>query len=156
MLVFFLRHAEAVPDAENDFARALTPKGLDQAEKVGRYCLKLGLIPDVVLTSPVARAKQTAKIASEKMGGVDLTEEHWLACGMAPETCLRELRRFDKHGAVMLVGHEPDFSESIAAMIGLEEPDNLKVRKSSLTAVDLSELQRGCGVLQFSIPARLM
>jgi hypothetical protein len=56
----------------------------------------------------------------------------------------------------MLVGHEPDFSETIATLLGLPNSDNLLVRKASLTAVDLPVLAPGAGQLQFTIPARLM
>ncbi len=51
MVLFFLRHAEAERDAETDFARKLTSKGVDQAEKAGKFLLRLGIVPDVILTS---------------------------------------------------------------------------------------------------------
>lgn len=156
MLIYFLRHAEAEPDADSDFARRLTPKGLDQAEKVGKFCARYGLIPEIILSSPVVRAKQTAEIAARRLGDPPLQIEPWIACGMSAATCLDELRAFQKFTEIFLVGHEPDFSETIATLIGLPDPDHLHIRKSSLTAVDLRSFQPGAGRIEFSIPVRLM
>ena len=45
MTIYFLRHAEAEDLAESDFDRKLTPKGLQQAAKVGKFCAGHGLEP---------------------------------------------------------------------------------------------------------------
>lgn len=156
MLIYFLRHAEAEGCAESDFDRRLTTKGLEQADKVGKFCARYGMVPDIILTSPVIRAKQTAELAAKRLGDPAVTVEQWIACGMSAETCLDELRAFEKFPTVMVVGHEPDFSEVIAAMTGMLAPDHLHIRKASLTAVDLRTHQRGAGRLEFSIPVRLM
>jgi phosphohistidine phosphatase SixA len=156
MIVYFLRHADAEPDAARDFDRKLTPKGLEQAEKAGKFLVRLGLIPSLILASPVVRARQTAKIVSQRLGDAGLVEGPWLACGMSPESCLRELAAYEQNESVMLVGHEPDFSGTIATLIGLSDPDHLNIRKASLTAVDLPALSPGAGQLQFLLPSRLM
>ena len=56
MLLYFLRHAEAEDEVTSDFDRKLTPKGLEQADKAGKFCVRFGLIPDVILSSPVSTA----------------------------------------------------------------------------------------------------
>jgi phosphohistidine phosphatase len=156
MIVYFLRHADAEPDAARDFDRKLTPKGLEQAEKAGKFLVRFGLIPSIILASPVVRARQTAKIVSQRLGDADLVEARWLACGMSPESCLRELATYEQHESVMLVGHEPDFSETISALIGLPDSNGINIRKASLTAIDLPSLTPGAGQLQFLAPSRLM
>jgi len=155
MTIGFLRHAEAEDPRGSDFERRLTPKGLEQAEKVGKFCLDNGLVPDLTITSPVVRARETARIVTKTLGG-DLVEEHWLACGMEPDACLREIRAFAHKEFLLLVGHEPDFSHTIAHLIGLADPSALKIRKASLTLVELAGFEPGSGQLPFSIPARLM
>jgi len=156
MTIGFLRHAEAEDGAGTDFERRLTPKGIEQAEKVGKFCLRNGLLPDLIVTSPVVRARQTAGIVAGKTG-CDLVEERWLACGMDPGDCLREIAAYSQMSFVLLVGHEPDFSEAIARLIGLIDPSCLKIRKAMLAIVDLASTDdEGCGQLQFLIPARLM
>jgi len=156
MVVYFLRHAEAEPDAGSDFERKLTVKGLEQAEKVGKFLVRYGLIPDLIITSPVVRAKQTARVVAQRLGDAEVLGEHWLACGMTPMRCLEQLTAHQELKSVLLVGHEPDFSDTIAAFLGLPDADAIKVRKASLTAVDLPVLQAGAGQLQFSVPPRLM
>lgn len=155
MITGFLRHAEAEDAISTDFERRLTPKGIDQAGKVAAFCRDHGLLPDLIVTSPVVRAKETAKIVAKELE-CDLVEERWLACGMDPTDCLREIAAFSHKDFILLVGHEPDFGDTIAHLIGLHNPSSLKIRKASLTLVDLPELVAGAGQLQFSIPARFM
>ena len=62
MLLYLLRHAEAVPrNGSDDAARELTEKGIAQAKKVGRFCQSHDILPALILTSPLRRAEQTAK-----------------------------------------------------------------------------------------------
>ena len=77
MVAYFLRHADAEQRADRDSERKLTPKGLEQAEKAGKFLVRCGLLPDAVLTSPIVRARQTAKIAADKLG-VKFQEVDWL------------------------------------------------------------------------------
>ena len=155
MTIGFLRHAEAEDGRGSDFERKLTPKGLEQAAKVGNFCLRNGLLPDLIITSPVVRARQTAKIVA-KTTGSDLIEERWLACGMTPSDFLRAIAAYSHKDFVLFVGHEPDFSSAISELAGLPDSSVLNIRKASLTVLDLAELKSGCGQLQFLIPARLM
>lgn len=155
MVIHFLRHAEAVDELDSDFTRKLTTKGLEQAEKVGKFCVRSGLIPDVILSSPVLRASQTAEIVGKATGRTPVIEK-WLACGMDPDMLYKNLTAHAKHETVFLVGHEPDFSCAISSLLGVSDPLAILIRKASLTAVDAPWLEAGAGRLQFSIPARLM
>lgn len=155
MTVGFLRHAEAEDRNTSDFERRLTHKGVEQAGKVAAFCRHHGLVPDLIVTSPVVRARETAKIIAKELE-CDLIEERWLACGMEAADCLREIRAFSKKEFLLLVGHEPDLSHAIAALTGMSDPSCLKIRKASLALVNLVAPDQGCGQLQFLIPARLM
>lgn len=156
MMIYFLRHAEAEDAARSDFDRKLTPKGLEQADKVGKFCARNGLIPELILTSPVVRAEQTATIVAKRLGADVPTIERWIACGMAPETFFAEMVAYKSFGSVMLVGHEPDFSSVIGSALGLQDASEIRVRKASLTLVELRALSPGRAALHFSIPVRLM
>jgi len=156
MLVTFLRHAEAEDEVTTDFERRLTAKGLEQADKVGKFCVRYGLIPDVIVTSPLVRAEQTAQAVSKRLDGREVIIERWLACGMSPGDCFEGLAPYAKFDHVMLVGHEPDFSAAISACIGMEDSDRVLVRKASLTGIDLRRLRAGAGRLEFTLPVRLM
>ena len=155
MTIYFLRHADAESMASSDFERNLTPKGLEQAAKVGRFCKAHGLAPDKILTSPLNRARQTAEIVAKALGAESVVQD-WLACGMRLETLLMELSAQGKVESLLVVGHEPDFSSVISELIGASEGYGVLVTKASLTAVELPWMEAGSGQLQFSIPVRLM
>lgn len=157
MLVYLLRHAEAETLAQTDHARRLTRKGEDQAERVGKFCRKQGIHPSVILSSPVTRALQTAKIAAKHLDDSQLVEAPWAACGMDPFEALRETAAYDKLSSIMLVGHQPDLGALAAVMIGLGNSRSLYVRKALLAGIDMSRgMSSGRGELQFFIPVKLM
>ena len=155
MLVLFLRHAEA-GEAADDFSRRLTPKGLAQAGKVAGFLLQSGMEPGLVLTSPVVRARQTAEAVCARLRGVKMAVGDWLGCGMCAETCFEELQAYQHLTSVVVVGHEPDFGEAMAWILGMESPEALHIRKASLTAIAVSSFSRGGGRLEFCLPSRLM
>jgi phosphohistidine phosphatase len=156
MLLYLLRHAEAVDHAEPDAVRELTDKGVAQAHKVGKYCRKNGLIPAIILTSPLKRAEQTARIVAKEIPNAEFIVEPTLRAGMQPETALEELRAYSNFKSLMLVGHEPDFSLLAAHLLGTPLREIFHLRKASLTALELDALRPGVATLQFSIPSKLM
>lgn len=156
MILYFLRHADAEPDASDDASRKLTEKGIEQAQRVAKFCVRSEVLPDLILTSPVVRARQTAEVVARRLGIGRIESAGWLACGLAPETCFEKLAGLEGEGVVMLVGHEPDFSEVIAAFLGCGDGRALHLRKCSLTCVSASTFARGGAVLEFLVPARLM
>lgn len=157
MLLYLLRHAEAEVLAESDRARCLTPKGEEQAAKVGKFCAKHGIEPSVILSSPVVRARQTAARVHEHLPGAELLEVRWAACGMDARQALDELAAYRKFPAVMLVGHQPDLGLLASVLLGMNNVQNLRVRKALLAGIDASAgLKAGLGTLQFFLPVRLM
>ena len=153
MLVLLLRHATAEPHGgQPDAARALVEKGWKQAHKAGTFCREHGLVPDLVLSSPLVRARQTAEeFVRACAGGVpEPVVVPWLGLGRA-STMLGELAAFRQFATVCLVGHEPDFSMLAAEMLGCPG-DGIRVRKASLIGIECPSLRPGAGQLQFSIP----
>ncbi|MFM8655566.1 MAG: phosphohistidine phosphatase SixA [Chthoniobacterales bacterium] len=155
MTLYLLRHAEAEALAASDHARRLTPKGEDQAERTGKFCRRHDVVPEVILSSPVTRALQTAKIVQKSFSDSELIEVPWAACEMDPHTARDELRAYAKLNAVMLVGHQPDLGHLAATLLGCDNAGSLHVRKSLLCAIELYPDLRH-GVLEFFIPAKLM
>lgn len=156
--LFFLRHADAEPGSPGgDAERALTHKGIAQAKRVGEFCARTGIAPSAILHSPYRRTTETAEIVGRHLG-IKTMAAKFLASGMQPEAAFDELnarRRSD--GAVMLVGHEPDFSELIGALIGTGGfPARLLIKKASLTLLEADELRPGGGHLVFTLPVKLM
>lgn len=155
VFLYVLRHADADTPAANDDERELSEKGRQQAEKVARFCEAQGLRPEVVLTSPLVRARETAQPIASRLG-VELVVVPFLASGMAPEAAMQELRGYDRFKSVMIVGHEPDFSMLISHALGIAGGAHFHVRKASLTLLELAAFRGGAGRLEFSIPCKLM
>lgn len=156
MLLYLLRHADAEPYHREDFSRHLTEKGLTQARRLGEFLAEHGIKPDLIISSPVLRAKETAEIVATILRGVDLTQASWLACGMKPEVALSELASYTRFSSVMIVGHEPDFSSLVAFLLGMHSSSAVEITKSSLTAIDISRLAAGFGVLKFLLPVKVL
>lgn len=155
MTLYLLRHAEAELSATSDSARRLTAKGEDQAARTGKFCRKNGLVPEVILSSPVKRALQTATMVAGNLDGVEVVEVAWAACGMDPEEAIEGLQAYAKFRSVMLVGHQPDLGALAASLIGCADVGALHVRKSLLCAITVPHSFRG-GVLEMFVPAKLM
>lgn len=156
MLLYLLRHAEAEPHCADDFSRRLTEQGFKQARRVGCFMKEQCLRPDLILTSPVVRARETAEVVSKLLGKADIAEVPWAACGMDPERALEELSAYSKFKSVLLVGHEPDFSSLITALIQLGRSPSIQVSKASLCCINLPRVQFGSGILQFLLPVKFL
>jgi phosphohistidine phosphatase len=128
-MIWLLRHAEAEPGSPDE-ARKLTPKGEEQSRNAGLALARLGVKPDLCLTSPRVRAVQTAELACEPLG-VQVTIEPRLSGGpFDPEELAAGV------GEVLLVGHDPDFSTAVHDMTGAQ----VRLRKGGLAAVNKGEL----------------
>ena len=156
MLVSFLRHAEAEDVAASDFDRRLTENGERQARAVGKFCARTGTVPELILASPLARAEETARIVADAVGGVEVVVEQWLASGMGANDFFEGIGGYKKLERVMVVGHEPDFSETISAAVGCASGTAVHVRKASLTLIDFRVLRSSGGRIEVCLPVRLM
>lgn len=156
MKVFFLRHAEAEDVAASDYERRLTDRGREQARRVGTFCLGNDCVPEVILTSPLVRAEQTAQVVAGVMPGCEAVIERWLASGMSADDFFEQIGSYKAHASVMVVGHEPDLSETISAALGSTNFSAVRVRKASLTLVEFGAVRAGGGRLDWSLPVRLM
>jgi len=156
MELLLLRHGKAAPHGhpEGDFARALEKKGHAQASHAARLLMAAGCLPDLVLCSPVLRAKETAETFCTTAGlGAPLIQP-WLACGMRPADAAAELAGFREFRRVMIVGHEPDFS-SLAEWLLETGAGGIEVKKGALACIRCAPPGRG-GQLVFLIPPALV
>jgi phosphohistidine phosphatase len=130
MKLLLLRHGDAEPGDGDDDARRLTPKGKRQAVAAGEALAALGIEVDACLSSPKVRATETALLACRALG-IDFEVTDELRGGRVDGPALAAGR-----GAVLLVGHEPDFSDEIARLTG----GRVKLKKGGLAIVDGSTL----------------
>ena len=158
MKLFLLRHAEAENDAHSDEARRLTPRGVEQARMVGRFCARTGIAPGSILHSPFVRTEQTAQAVAEAWppGTRTLQAAPFAASGMLPEIALVELRAYERFGSVMLVGHQPDIGLLAASLLGLRDAGSLPVGKATLIGLTARRFASMSGELEFCVPVELM
>jgi phosphohistidine phosphatase len=135
MELLVIRHAKAEnAHPGGDRERALVEKGFEQSAKLGRFLKLVERRPDVVLTSPLVRARQTAETLCEAAEMPGPVVQGWLACGMDPETAIRELVAFSDFERVAIVGHEPDLSSLIEWLLGCSG-SSVEVKKASITGL---------------------
>jgi len=154
MQLLLLRHGKAEDCSPGgDFSRELEEKGHEQARHAARILAAADLLPDLVLSSPVLRAKQTAITFTATAGIPGPIFLDWLSCGMSPETALAELAHFPEFKRIMIVGHEPDFPCLIERCLGATA-DCIEVRKGSITCIELRPPSPRA-TLRFLIPHKL-
>jgi phosphohistidine phosphatase len=118
MRLFLVRHADAAP-GEPDELRALTPEGRAAARELGERLANDGVRPDVILTSPLLRARETGEALAAALGcPTEPTEE--LAFGATAENVRRAVE--GRGETVVAVGHQPDCGKIAAELSGGPEP----------------------------------
>jgi phosphohistidine phosphatase len=138
MELYFLRHGQGV--ARSEWSEAEEERPLTEAAAVelahATWTLaRLGVCPDVLLTSPLERAQQTAGIVASGLGLEDrLRTEDCLGKGFGMKQLRRLLRRHSRASSVMLVGHNPEFGAIIHKLTG----GHVLLGKGGLARVHLS------------------
>jgi phosphohistidine phosphatase len=129
--LWLLRHGEAEPhDARPDAERRLTARGERQAKAAGAALARLGIEFALVLTSPRVRALDTARLACESLG-VDPVVHEPLSGGFDREDALEVMAGEDPDARVLVVGHEPDFSQVVLDLTG----GTIDLKKGGLAAL---------------------
>jgi phosphohistidine phosphatase len=131
-VIWLLRHGDAeAGEGKSDAERELTEKGEKQSVDAGRALKKLGVQIDVCLTSPKTRAKRTAELACDSLDCAIEVDDRLAGGEFDP------LELAAGRGEVMLVGHEPDFSQAVALVTG----SRVKMKKGGIAAIDDHILQ---------------
>jgi len=152
-----LRHAIAVPrgtDGVSDENRPLTSRGRKRFRQAARGLARIVRRPDLLLTSPLPRALETATIAARVWGRLTPIPEP-LLLGGHPEAILAGLAAHGRDGVVAIVGHEPDVSGLLAHLVG-GRGERVPFRKGGAALVELDEREPGSGRLIWFLPPRLL
>lgn len=143
MFVYVLRHAIAVQRGKEGYPnddRPLTIDGKEKMEKAARGISSIIGTIDVILTSPLIRARDTAKIAAAALGAeskVQICDE--LLPGSSIKKLLLHLAQYKNLDHIMVVGHEPDLGYLASALLGSEHPI-LEFKKGALCCIEVSNL----------------
>lgn len=131
---YIMRHGIAVSRGSAGFSddtkRPLTPEGKDKMKDISAGLKRAGFDVDWIVSSPLARAEQTAKIVAESLGGnipLDLCDA--LSPGGSAEALIAFLAKRPNRKRVLVVGHEPDLSEMAARLLGAGRHANLTFKK---------------------------
>lgn len=150
--IYLLRHGEAV-DAETvggkDAERVLTARGEEATLHAAEGMKLLDLQPDVIWSSPYARAMQTARITAEVLGRKDeLDDAPELQPGADPGIIAGMLQQYGDYESVMLVGHNPDLEKFLQYLISETDQANISLKKGGLAIVEVQRpIHQGCGAL---------
>jgi phosphohistidine phosphatase len=129
--LWLLRHGEAEPHGTRpDAERELTDRGRDQSRAAGRALAALGVEVHLALTSPKARALETARLACDVLG-VEPVEHGPLAEGFDAGEALALLGSAGADQRVLVVGHEPDLGQVVHDLTGAR----IDLKKGGVAAV---------------------
>lgn len=157
--LYLVRHAIAAergPKYPDDNLRPLTKDGMRKMREAARGFADLDPAIDVVISSPLVRARQTAEIVLAEMSpapGSELLDE--LAPGNAPADLAEALGRYDKARSIALVGHEPDLGIFAAWLIGAHNP--MPFKKGGIACFEVAEFppNRSSTLLWMATPRML-
>jgi phosphohistidine phosphatase len=157
--LYLIRHglAEERGDAwPDDARRPLTDEGLSRMRKAARGLARLGVSVEVVLSSPLVRARQTADIVA---GGLDprpsLVNVDSLAPGGSYAAVIADLEKQARKVRIALVGHEPAMGELAARLIGSRHP--IEFKKGAVCRIDIDDLPPiGPGDLRWLLTSKIL
>jgi phosphohistidine phosphatase len=140
--LYFIRHglAEERGDAwPDDAKRPLTGEGMSRLRKAARGLSRLGVSVEVVLTSPLVRARQTAEIvAAELDPRPSLVNIDSLAPDGTYAALVADLEKHARKTRIALVGHEPMMGELAARLIGSRHP--IEFKKGAVCRIDVEDI----------------
>src|ERR1700730_16657982 len=136
MELFILRHGEAgkrLPVRARDADRALTEKGKDEVDEVGRAMSRLKIKPDYIISSPLKRARETAAIVAKALKKRDEVE---IWDDLKPEGSKQDLYKrlsaLKVESIAILVGHEPYLTQVINEAMGHEGAPKIVLKKGGV------------------------
>ncbi len=144
MELYLIRHAAAeIVGEANEFLdekRRLTPEGRERMQQAARGLRALGVRFDVIMTSPLYRAIETAEIiayAIEIDRGI-ITQTPALIPGATSASLTNAIRKHTVE-SIALVGHQPDLGQTISRIVCGYPDAAIQVRKGSVCAITITE-----------------
>jgi phosphohistidine phosphatase len=157
--LYLIRHGVAEERGSNwpdDTKRPLTERGMDRMRKAARGIARTGTTFDIVMTSPLTRARQTAEIVA---GAFDprpaIVTSDALSPGGSYSMLIADLQKSARRTRVALVGHEPGIGELAAKLIGSKTA--IEFKKGAVCRIDVEGMPpAGAGMLRWFATPRLL
>jgi len=156
--LLLVRHAAAVPSGTPgipDDERPLTPEGASKFRVAAKGLARIARRPDVLLTSPLPRARATAEIAARAFKRIEPTVEPALAHGSVDEI-MTALGKRPAGATIALVGHEPTLSMILARLLGAADAERLAFKKGGAALVDLPDGPSAGGQLVWFLKPKVL
>jgi phosphohistidine phosphatase len=145
MKLCLVRHAIAenagTSSTEDDSLRPLTEKGRDKMRRIASALKGLGVEPDLIVSSPYVRARQTASVlAKELKYKEELVYSDSLVPMGEPDDMIGEINEKYSVDELMLVGHEPSLS-MLASVLLAGDPDiSINLKKGGVCSLSVDDL----------------
>ena len=158
--LYLVRHgvaAERGPKYPDDRLRPLTPAGVKRFASAVPGLLKLDVVVDFVLTSPLVRARETATLLAAGLKPKPaMMEIEALAPGGSHQAVIEAIKTHAKrHRRLALVGHEPDLGELAARLLGAR--GIVQFKKGAICAIDVDgATPGGPGTLRWLLTPRAL
>lgn len=142
MELYLIRHGIAAEPENyaNDWERPLTEEGIRKTKKVAQHLSKLSLNFDLILSSPLIRAQQTAAILKQQ----GLSEHIQESAELAPDgdintwlSWLNEWRSHKINKSLAIVGHQPDLTNWAEILVWGETNQKLILKKAGVIGLEL-------------------
>ena len=127
--IMLMRHGKSDREnSETDFDRPLSKRGLKDVPRMAQTVAKCGIVPELIISSPAARAKKTAELfVGELVAGTELRFEKSLY-GESSDAYLKCIKNTDNEvNCLMLTGHNPDI-ERTAEFLACKENGGLTIK----------------------------
>jgi phosphohistidine phosphatase len=158
MNLYFMRHGIAVDRADADVnskdqERTLTPKGVKRMRKAAKGLVTLSLSFDQILTSPLERARQTAKIVAQALQLEDrLQEIQQLSPEQSVQDLISALAAYSGAKRILLIGHEPLLSDTISFLLAGKTGADIRLKKGGLCCLEVDGLPpKDSAVLEWAL-----
>jgi phosphohistidine phosphatase len=158
MILYFLRHAsagESLADLKKDKKRSLDEVGVKQSHNVGRALNALNVQPEMIISSPLTRATQTASLVANELGFEGKIQ---IEQALAPEASYSDfvemLRKIASAESVIVAGHNPNLSDFLGKTIGgRSAPADIDLKKGGVARV---EMRRNGGRLTWYLTPKIV
>lgn len=155
MRLYLLRHgrAEDPGPGMSDSDRRLTPEGVREMEAVAAALARMDLRPDLILTSPMPRARETAEIVARTLGLEHAlrVEPRVLSLGLGE---LQQIAAENPRTArLLVVGHEPTLSLVAGRLCG---GSAIRLRKAGLIRLDVERFEPEGAELVWLVPPAVL
>jgi phosphohistidine phosphatase len=157
--LYLVRHGVAAdrgPEYPDDSVRPLTTEGMARLRRQAAGLDVIGVKLDVILTSPLVRARQTADLLAARLlrkGDVVVTPS--LAPSAPASALTDELGRLHGRKRIALVGHEPDLGELAARLLGTQAP--VPFKKGGVCRIDFNGARsKGAGTLVWMLTPKML